>query len=54
MGGKFVLYDPDTKTTYQLSDQKKPADYAGDKVKVTGKLDAATNTIQVAKIQPAS
>ena len=54
MGGKFVLYDPDTKTTYQLSDQKKPADYAGGKVKVTGKLDAATNTIQVAKIQPAS
>ena len=54
MGGKFVLYDPATKTTYQLDDQKKPVQYAGDKVKITGKYDSATKTIHVADIEPAS
>lgn len=54
MGGKFVLFDPDTKATYQLDDQKKPVAFAGEKVKVTGSLDSATNTIHVSKIQAAS
>jgi Protein of unknown function (DUF5818) len=49
-GGKFVLFDPATKTVYQLDDQKAPMDYAGDNVKVTGTLDKATNTIHVEKI----
>ena len=53
-GGKFVLYDPATKMTYQLDDQKKPEQYAGDKVKITGKYDSSTKTIHVADIEPAS
>ena len=53
-GGTFVLYDPASKTTYQLDDQKKPAQFAGAKVKVTGKLDNATKTIHVTNIQAAS
>ena len=53
-GGKFVLYDPDSKTTYQLDDQKKPEAFAGEKVTVTGKLDNSTKTIHVTKIAAAS
>jgi hypothetical protein len=53
-GGKFVLYDPDSKTTYQLDDQKKPVQFAGDKVKVIGKYDDSTKTIHVTDIQSAS
>jgi hypothetical protein len=53
-GGKFVLYDPDSKTTYQLDDQKKPEPFAGEKVKVTGKYDSSTKTIHVTDIQSAS
>lgn len=54
MGGKFVLYNAATKKTYQLDDQKKPMDFAGDKVKVMGTLDKATNTIHVTDIKAAS
>lgn len=54
MGGKFVLYDPDSKTVYQLDDQKKPVQFAGEKVKVTGKYDSSTKTIHVTDIQSAS
>lgn len=54
MGGKFVLYDPDSKTVYQLDDQKKPMQFAGEKVKVTGKFDISTKTIHVTDIQSAS
>jgi len=54
MGGKYVLYDAAKKTTYELDDQQKPADFAGKKVKVTGTLDKATNTIHVTGIQAAS
>ena len=53
-GGKYVLYDVATKTTYQLDDQKKPEAFAGAKVKVTGTLDDATKTIHVTKIDAAS
>ena len=53
-GGKFVLYDPDTKKTYELDDQKTPMQFAGEKVKVTGKYDGATKTIHVTDIKPAS
>lgn len=49
-GGKFVLYNTTTKTVYQLDDQKKPEEFAGEKVKVTGTLDAKTKTIHVADI----
>lgn len=53
-GSKFVLYDAATKTVYELDDQKKPEQFAGAKVKVSGTLDKATNTIHVANIQAAS
>ena len=49
-GAKFVLYNPTTKAIYQLDDQKKPEEFAGEKVKVTGTYDAKTKTIHVADI----
>jgi hypothetical protein len=54
MGGKFVLFNATTKTVYQLDDQQKPMDFAGEKVKVTGTLDKATTTIHVTNIAKAS
>jgi hypothetical protein len=53
-GAKYVLYDSATKTTYQLDDQTKPEQFAGDKVKVMGTYDAASKTIHVADIKGAS
>ena len=53
-GGKYVLYNATRKTVYELDDQTKPADFAGQKVKVTGSYDAATKTIHVTDITPAS
>jgi hypothetical protein len=52
-GSKFVLFSAD-KTYYVLSDQKKPAAFAGQKVEVTGTLNKATKTIQVTGIKAAS
>lgn len=37
-GGKYVLADPASGKVYELSDQTKPAEYAGQKVEVTGVL----------------
>jgi hypothetical protein len=54
IGGKFVLYDAAKKATYQLDDQEKPKDLAGQKVKVTGSYDKASKTIHVESIAPAS
>jgi hypothetical protein len=54
MGGKFVLYNATTKTTYQLDDQEKPKEFAGQKVKVTGTYDKATKTIHVKTIEAGS
>ncbi len=54
MGAKFVLYDPATKTTYKLDDQKKPVRFAGEKVKVMGTYDKATETIHVVSIKSGS
>ena len=54
LGGKYTLFDPATKTVYQLDDQKKPAMFPGAKVKVTGTLDATTKTIHVTAIKAAS
>jgi hypothetical protein len=53
MGSKYVLFNAD-KTFYVLSDQKKPAAFAGQKVQVTGTLNKATKTIHVAAIKAAS
>ena len=48
---QFVLYDG--KTTYGLSDQKTPDKFAGQKVRVTGTLDAKTRKIAVESIAAA-
>ena len=52
-GSKYVLFNAD-KTFYLLSDQKKPAQFAGQKVEVTGTLNKATKTIHVTDIKAAS
>ena len=54
MGGKFVLYDTARKATYQLDDQEKPKEFAGQKVKVTGTYDKASKTIHVSTIEATS
>ena len=46
---KFVLWDG--KNVYQLSDQQMPAQFAGQKVRVTGR--ASGNSIQVAGMEAA-
>lgn len=52
-GGSFVLYDPDTKTVYQLDDQQKPANFAGQRVRVSGTYDEASKTMHVQSIEAA-
>ncbi len=54
MGGKYVLFNAAKKTVYELDDQQKPAELAGQNVKVTGTYDKATKTIHVTSIQAAS
>jgi hypothetical protein len=53
-GGKFVLYDAGSKTTYQLDNQEKSREFAGQKVKVSGTLDEKSKTIHVQNIQTSS
>jgi len=43
-GAKYILVDPSGKI-YQLSDQKKPGQFAGAKVKVMGTLKGDTITV---------
>jgi hypothetical protein len=50
-GGQFVLYGS-SKTNYQLDDQEKTTEYAGQKVTIIGTYDGATKTIHVQSIQP--
>lgn len=47
----YALFDG--KNVFKLSDQKTPAKFAAQKVKVTGTLDPKTNTIKVSSIEPA-
>jgi hypothetical protein len=54
MGGQYTLFDEAKHTVYQLDDQKKPATFAGTKVKVTGTLNSSTKTIHVTDIKAAS
>jgi hypothetical protein len=49
-GSQFVLVGPKDKI-YDLSDQEKPREFAGQKVKVTGVLNG--NTINVVSIEAA-
>ena len=50
-GSKFVLADPVHDKVYQLSDQEKPRNFAGEKVKVSGTLKG--DTIEVTSIEAA-
>jgi hypothetical protein len=52
--GDLVLKDPVSKVTYKLSDPAKAKQYVGKQVKVTGKLNINSNTIEVGSIEPLS
>jgi uncharacterized protein YdeI (BOF family) len=52
--GELVLKDPVSKVSYKLDDPAKAKQYVGKQVKVTGKLDVNSNTIQVDGIEPLS
>ena len=47
-GATYVLYDG--KDVYTLSDQRRPEQFAAQKVRVIGTLDAKTKTIEVDSI----
>lgn len=47
-GAAYVLQDG--KEAYRLTDQKAPEAFAGQKVRISGTLDAKTKTIQVESI----
>lgn len=49
-GSTYVLYDPSSKMTYQLSDQDKAKMYAGESVRVKGTYDESSKTITVSSI----
>lgn len=53
-GSKYVLYNSSNKTVYELDDQKKAEEFAGQMVMVAGNLDRASGTIHVANIKSAS
>ena len=48
----FFLYDPRTQMRYELANQKKATNYAGEDVNVTGYVDGASRMIHVRKINP--
>ena len=50
-GDRFVLSDAANKLSYLLDDAEKASQYEGKKVKVTGTVDVASNTIHVESIQ---
>lgn len=50
----YVLYDPDTRMTYEFTDQKQVAKFAGKGVTVVGYVDISSRAIQVAEITPGS
>jgi hypothetical protein len=49
--GEVVLKDPITKISYKFDNPAKAKQYMGKEVKVTGKLDMNSNTIQIASIE---
>jgi uncharacterized protein YdeI (BOF family) len=50
-GDNYVLSDAANKLSYVLDDAQKASQYEGKKVKVTGTVDVASNTIHVETIQ---
>jgi len=49
-GSKFVLYSAESKTSFNLDDQDKPRDYAGNKVTIVGTYDGESKTIHIQSI----
>lgn len=52
VGAKYVLYSPSRNKSYRLDDQRAPKIFAGEKVRIIGTYDSATNTIHVMDIEP--
>lgn len=52
--GNYVLYDPESKTTYELVDQKKAAEFVGRHVMLTGYVDVSSRAIHISDIIPHS
>ena len=50
-GNQFVFSDAVSKSSYQLDDQETASKFDGEKVKVTGTLDASHNIIRVQSIE---
>jgi uncharacterized protein YdeI (BOF family) len=50
-GDNFVLSDAANKISYMLDNAEKASQFEGKKVKVTGTVDIASNTIHVETIQ---
>jgi uncharacterized protein YdeI (BOF family) len=50
-GDKFMLSDRASKINYILDDAEKASQFEGKKVKVTGTVDVASNTIHVREIE---
>ena len=48
--GALVLKDPITQLSYQLDDQTRARKYVGKQVKIKGKLEMKSNTIQINSI----
>jgi len=51
-GGKLVLQEASTQTSYLLDDQDKAKQYLGKNVKVMATMDPKTNTLHVVDISP--
>jgi len=49
-GNTFVLYSAVEKTFFNLDDQEKPQEYAGEKVTIIGTYDGPTKTIHIQSI----
>jgi hypothetical protein len=47
---KLVLYNAAAKVSYNLDDQDKPREYAGEKVTIVGSYDGPTKTIHIQSI----
>jgi hypothetical protein len=50
-GGKYVLFDTANNTVYELDDAQKAVLFTRQKVKITGTLDKATQTIHITNIE---
>ena len=50
-GDRFILSDKASKLSYVLDDAEKASRFEGKKVKVTGTVDVASNTIHVDEIE---